>query len=95
MSKYNDIEYRHNRGVVIWAHYKKCGYLNCENGFNHVHHIDGNNQNNHILNLIPLCEIHHNIVHKAKIRFDYYPFQLAMFLRFRADSLEYQIRKES
>lgn len=31
-----------------------------------VHHIDGNNANNDLENLIPLCRFHHNQVHSGK-----------------------------
>ncbi len=31
-----------------------------------VHHIDGNNANNDLENLVPLCRSHHNQVHSGK-----------------------------
>ena len=31
-----------------------------------VHHIDGNNANNDLENLIPVCRFHHNQIHSGK-----------------------------
>ena len=37
-----------------------------EDGFVEVHHVDGNRDNNHIRNLVPLCRTCHGEVHSGE-----------------------------
>jgi len=91
MSAYNNPAFRINRGVVIWAHYGQCAFSTCNSPYQEVHHIDQNPENNEITNLIPLCSIHHRLIHMAKVDFSFYPVQLSVHLRFRCETLDYSL----
>lgn len=58
------IDYR----IICFRHYEKkciiCGFDSVVD----VHHIDENNKNNSIDNLIPLCKNHHGMIHMKKFK---------------------------
>lgn len=53
---------------ICFKHFEQkcviCGWDKCVD----VHHIDGNHNNNHYLNLIPLCPNHHALTRMVKYR---------------------------
>ena len=64
---HNTKDFRIMRSVCIWLNNFKCEL--CRRKFNnlHVHHIDKNNKNNSLSNLMPLCDSCHKLTHKVNI----------------------------
>jgi len=64
-SNHNTKEFRLMRSVCIWLHEYKC--YNCKkyNFSLHVHNQDFNNENNSLLNLLPLCGNCHKLYHRV------------------------------
>lgn len=57
---------------IIRIHYNfKCVLCNELSSTHHVHHIDGNTNNNAFVNLIPVCVGCHNSVHSIFKTFQY------------------------
>lgn len=67
MSKkaYQNKEYIRNKNVVHWLYNGKCFVPNCDRDSEETHHVDKNNENNSIFNLIPLCQIDHKLIEKS------------------------------
>jgi len=53
------------RKVVKMLHNGKCAFCD-EHKHLHIHHLDKNRANNDISNLIPVCAIHHAMLHPNK-----------------------------
>ena len=55
-------KYKDYRTICFYNHIKKC--IICgEDKIVSVHHYDGNNKNNNVNNLVPLCPTHHQYLH--------------------------------
>ena len=52
-----------HRQVIKWLYDDKCYIKDCKNTDIEIHHIDKNNTNNDLQNLIPLCNRCHKIAH--------------------------------
>ena len=60
--RYKSVKDKAYRTVCFESHQKKC--IVCgEDKIVAVHHYDGNNKNNELNNLIPLCPTHHVYIH--------------------------------
>lgn len=79
-NKYNNSEFRQNKGVVLWLSNNECMLMDCFNTAKEVHHIDKNVQNNEITNLIPLCTSCHKFAHKGSFDFSYWRTALPVLL---------------
>ena len=64
---HNSIEFRNCKSIILFIYDYKCQLCSFISRTNDVHHIDCNNSNNSLFNLIPLCKNCHKLVHKNKI----------------------------
>ena len=75
--KYNNKTYRQNSQVVKWLANNLCSIPNCISPADQTHHADKCLDNNTLENLVPLCEMHHKIAHKANIDFFYWRISIS------------------
>jgi hypothetical protein len=64
MTKYSK-DYRFIRPLVMFAFDFECVFCNKKSLDLEVHHIDGNNLNNDLFNLVPVHKHCHMIIHKC------------------------------
>ena len=80
---HNNKEFRQNRAVALFIYDNICQC--CKKHFTdlEVHHDDGNNKNNEILNLIPLCPKDHRMIEKTNFKFNKQKNEIVQLLKFR------------
>jgi predicted HNH restriction endonuclease len=64
VDKYGVSQYR----TVAFKHYKKECLICKFDKVVEVHHLDSDNTNNDISNLVPLCPNHHMMIHRSKYK---------------------------
>ena len=68
------------RAVVLWLYDGICYIDRCRLPASNVHHCDRINTNNSLLNLVPLCEVCHKMVHRSDAYFKVQPKQIIVLL---------------
>jgi len=66
---YNKSSYRVMRGVSFWLWNFKCYFCDATSQALEAHHINGNNLDNNLQNLVPVCPACHKMVHRVSIKF--------------------------
>jgi 5-methylcytosine-specific restriction endonuclease McrA len=61
----NNTEFQKKKNVILFIYGYSCQICGLIDTSNHVHHIDKNNGNNNSINLLPLCDHCHKLVHKG------------------------------
>ena len=80
---HNTTEFRGNRAVVLYLYDNICQCCKGHYDILEVHHDDGDNTNNEILNLIPLCPRDHKLIEKTNFRFNKQKNEIVQLLKFR------------
>jgi len=65
---WDDSQLTYYRTICFRHHEKKCIICDEEN-FLDAHHHDKNIENNHPINLVPLCILHHKYIHHPKLKY--------------------------
>ena len=65
----NNQEFQKKKNVILFIFGYSCQLCGLVDKNNHVHHLDENNGNNDVYNLIPLCLECHKLTHKVHIKF--------------------------
>jgi 5-methylcytosine-specific restriction endonuclease McrA len=66
----NNQEFQKKKNVILFIFgyaCQLCGLIDCKN---HVHHIDRDNGNNDVFNLVPLCPDCHKLAHKLHVNIE-------------------------
>jgi 5-methylcytosine-specific restriction endonuclease McrA len=61
----NNTEFQKKKNVILFIYGYSCQLCGLIDTSNHVHHIDKKNGNNNSINLLPLCDHCHKLVHKG------------------------------
>lgn len=82
----NNLEFIKKKYVVMFLHDYKCYLCARHNLSLHVHHLDNNGSNHDAFNLLPLCVVCHQKVHKYHFVINYQPdsILIASLLRLNA-----------
>ena len=74
--------------IILYCWDFRCYVCGKQGLDNHVHHVDHNHWNNLPVNLIPLCPVHHRMVHKNLFTVNVvYPDRVAERLLLLEDNL--------
>ena len=67
MSKnHHSVQFRQMRSICLWLHPPFCCHCKIVKESLHVHHLDHNSANNALVNLLPLCNNCHDLVHLSR-----------------------------
>lgn len=67
MDRKHTVHARRMRGVAIWLTDGKCFVCDHRPAVIEVHYLDGNTKNNHLFNLVPLCDQCHALAHRSNM----------------------------
>ena len=65
MARKRSYRFRKTREVVLFIYEYRCQLCGSKSFENHVHHLNGNADDNDVYNLTVLCQYHHKLVHRG------------------------------
>lgn len=68
MNPYKNRQYLNIREVVLWLWDHKCHFCKQKSNSLDVHHVNGNNLNNAITNVVPACRQCHQMLHRFSVK---------------------------
>jgi len=66
----NNQEFQKKKNVILFIFGYACQLCGVIGSNNHVHHIDRDNGNNDVFNLVPLCANCHKFTHKVHVNIE-------------------------
>lgn len=86
-SAYNHKQYIVRSNALRYLTEDKCKICETSSSSNECHHIDGDNTNNEMSNLVILCPMHHKLVHLSDFKHEHLRSNIPQLLINKYDKL--------